>query len=78
MSIKSQLVQELDNLSEEELGQLAEYMIFLKFRSKIKPVEKIEDSVLAEMYAEFAEEDKELAELGMPDYARGLEKEDSL
>lgn len=47
MSVRDQLVSEIDNLSEP-------------------------DETLAALYAEFAEEDRELAEEGMADYAEAL------
>lgn len=77
MSIKEQVAQELDNLSEAELKQVAEYVTFLKFRSRIKPVSVIDEKQIAVVYAEFAEEDRKLAEEGMSDYAEGLRKEDT-
>jgi len=38
----------------------------------------VSDEELAAMMAEFADEDRELAEMGMEDYARGLAREDAL
>ena len=37
----------------------------------------VSDEELAALMAEFAEEDRELAEMGMEDYARGLTREDA-
>jgi|GEM_PF-1314583 len=36
-----------------------------------------EDATMAALYAEFAEEDRELAEIGMSGYATGLEREEA-
>ena len=36
-----------------------------------------EDATMAALYAEFAEEDRALAEAGMSDYAAGLAREDA-
>lgn len=38
----------------------------------------VSDEELAAMMAEFADEDRELAEMGMEDYARSLAREDAL
>jgi hypothetical protein len=77
MSIKKQVVQELDSLSEAELKQVAEYVAFLRFRARLKPIPALDEAQLADLYAQFADEDRELAEEGMSDYARGLTKEDA-
>ena len=70
MSIKEQVVQELDGLNETELRQVAEYLAFLRFRTRIRPVAKFDENQLAALYAEFADEDRKLAEEGMSDYAK--------
>ncbi len=44
-----------------------------KLHQEIKPVP---DEILASLYEEFAEEDRELAEMGMADYANQLQQED--
>ena len=77
MSTKKQVVHELDSLSEAELKQVAEYVAFLKFRVRVKPMPALDEAQLADLYAGFADEDRELAEVGMSDYARGLIKEDT-
>ena len=77
MLLKEKVAQELDSLSETELKQVAEYVAFLKFRARIKPMPTIDETQLAVLYAEFADEDRDLAEEGMSDYAEGLMKEDT-
>ncbi len=76
MSIKELVVQELDSLSEPELRQVAEYLAFLRFRVRIRPMPEFDETQLAVLYAEFADKDRTLAEEGMSDYAKGLMKED--
>jgi len=76
MSIEAKVTQELESLSEAELEQVAEYLSFLKFRSRVKARPSLDETQIAALYAEFAEEDRELAEEGMSDYAEGLAKED--
>ena len=72
MSIKEQVIQQLDSLDEAELEQLAEYLAFLRFRSRIRPIPEIDEKQLADLYAEFADEDRNLAEEGLSDYFKGL------
>jgi hypothetical protein len=76
MSTKEQVLEELETLSEAEIKEVAEYLAFLKFRSRIKS-RAIDESQLAALYAEFADEDRDLAEEGMDDYAEGLTREDA-
>ena len=80
MSIKEKLAQELDSMSKAELEQVAEYMAFLKFRARHRTTPLLDEAQLAALYAEYAEfadEDRELAEEGMSDYVKGLLREDS-
>ncbi|OQY55597.1 MAG: hypothetical protein DRR08_07480 [Candidatus Parabeggiatoa sp. nov. 2] len=77
LSIKDQVVQILDDLSEIELKQVIEYVSFLKFRLRIKAISPAPDiSEMAKHYAEFAEEDRQLAEEGMEEYTASLVKEE--
>ena len=77
MSIKEQIIQALDGLNDPQLVQIAEFMAFLKFRSRFATIPQLEEAQLAALYAEFAEKDHELAEEEMADYAHGLLKEDA-
>lgn len=43
----------------------------------VSPALSAEELALAELYAEFAEEDRELAEMGLADYARLLRQEEA-
>ena len=76
MSTKEQVLEEIESLSEAEIKEVAEYLAFLKYRSQNKS-HVADESQLAALYAEFAEEDRNLAEEGMSDYAEGLMKEDA-
>ncbi|MBE2199837.1 MAG: hypothetical protein IAE79_14580 [Anaerolinea sp.] len=71
--VKERITQELDALNETELEQLADFVAFLKFRARVKPVM---DDKTAQLYAKFAEEDRLLAEQGMADYNASLLLED--
>ena len=75
MSIKEQVVEELKTLSEAELLEVAEYLAFLRFRAR-HAAPAFDEAQLAALYAEFADEDRSLAEEGMADYAEGLMEED--
>jgi hypothetical protein len=77
MLIKEQVIQELNDLNELEISQVAEYVSFLKFRTRFKPIQVFNEKQLTALYSEFADEDSELAEDGMLDYKEGLMKEDS-
>jgi len=77
MSVKEQVARALDGLTEGELQQLAEYLAFVKFRSRIHPTSPLNATQLAKLYAECAEEDRSLAEDGMTDYSHGLLEEDA-
>ena len=76
MSTKEQILEELETLSEAEIKDVAEYLAFLKYRSQNRR-SSVDEAQLADLYAEFAEEDRNLAEEGMPDYNNGLMKEDA-
>ncbi len=76
MSAKEQVLEEIETLSEAEIKEVAEYLAFLKYRSQNKS-RVVDESQLAALYAEFAEEDRKLAEEAISDYAEGLMKEDT-
>jgi len=77
MSLRELVTQEINALGELELQQVAEYMSFLKFQARRKAKPSLDETELAALYAEFAEEDRALAESGMADYANGLAAEDT-
>ena len=75
MSLKEYVVHELDALDDMKLQQVADYLEFLRFKSRPKaPV--LTDAQMAALYAEFADEDRALAEEGMEDYVHALAAED--
>ena len=76
MSTKEEILEELETLSEADIKEVAEYLAFLKYRSHSKP-RVVDELQLAALYAEFAEEDRNLAEEGMSDYGERLMKEDA-
>jgi DNA-binding GntR family transcriptional regulator len=76
MSMREHVIQELKGLSDADLAQVAEFLAFLRFRARRHATPSLDETQLAALYAEFAEEDHALAEEGMSDYAAGLRKED--
>ena len=78
MSVKEQVIQRLDTLSEAELVQVPEFLAFLKFRAWLQPMPDLDEAQLATLYAVCADEDRELAEEGMVEYVHGLCQEDVL
>ena len=74
---KETLKQDIDHLNDEQLKQIADFIAFLKFQSKLsKPTPDF--SQFANLYQEFADEDRELAEIGMNEYTKSLKNEDQL
>lgn len=76
MTIREQVSRTIDSLSESELRQVAEYLSFLRFRSRFQRKTSIDEKRLAQLYAEFSNEDRELAEEGIEDYNKDLLSED--
>jgi len=70
------LKQDLDGLTYTQLQQVADFVAFLKFRSQRHREAILDPTQLATFFAEFAEEDRDLAEAGIGDYAVMLQQED--
>jgi ribosomal silencing factor RsfS len=70
------LKQDLDGLTYTQLQQVADFVAFLKFRSQRHREAILDPTQLATFFAEFAEEDRYLAEAGIGDYAVMLQQED--
>jgi hypothetical protein len=64
---KENLKQEIEELNDEQLQQIAEFIEFIKFRSRFSR-KSVNLHEFAHLYQEFAQEDQELAEVGMADY----------
>ena len=77
MSIKEQVIQGLNTLNEAELGQVAEFVAFLKFRARLQPMPALDETQLATLYTACAEEDRALAEAGLAEYVHRLCQEDA-
>jgi parvulin-like peptidyl-prolyl isomerase len=67
--------QDLDRLTNEQLQQVADFIAFLKYRSKRDRHLILDPSQLTAL-TELAQEDRALAEAGINDYAVMLRQED--
>ncbi|MFN9735818.1 MAG: hypothetical protein ACK544_18445 [Microcystis sp.] len=70
------LKQDLDRLTHNQLQQVADFIAFLKFRNQRRHRAVLDPVQLADLFAEFADEDRAFAEAGMSDYAVMLHQED--
>jgi ribosomal 50S subunit-associated protein YjgA (DUF615 family) len=70
------LKQDLDRLNYQHLQQVADFIAFLKFRDRLHSRIVLDSTHMAELFSEFAEEDRTLAEEGMNNYAVMLHQED--
>ena len=77
MNTKEQINQQFKQLNEEQLKQVANFIAFLKFREKLIKL-NLNTEKLAQLYQEFAEEDRQLAEEGINKYGDLLTQEDRL
>ncbi len=77
ISTREKVTTHLSALTEAQLREVAEYLEFLKFREHRKTNSSFDDAELEALYAEFADEDRELAETGLADYATSLAREDA-
>ncbi len=76
ISTKEQVVTTLAELNDTQLQTVAEFLEFLKFRERRKSEPQFDDAALEALYGEFADEDRQLAETGLSEYAANLERED--
>ncbi|MGB7894051.1 MAG: hypothetical protein WCF82_19405 [Microcoleus sp.] len=77
MTVMRELIQqELEKFDREQLQQVFEFISFLKFRARLVTIPAIDETNLAALYSEFAEEDRQLAELGISEYSELLKHED--
>ncbi len=76
ISTREKVVTTLSGLTEAQLRQVAEYLEFLKFRERRQDPTEFDEAQFAALYAEFADEDRELAEAGLAEYNANLARED--
>ena len=75
MTVREHLVREIGRFDEKQLYEIEEYVAFLKFRSRFMSPSFNEEQ-MAQLYGEFAEEDRNLAEEGITDCINSLTRED--
>ena len=71
---RESLKQELDYFNDEQLKQVADFIAFIKFQTRFSQ-QTTDVSQFANLYKEFAQEDSELAEVGISEYAELLNSE---
>ena len=71
---KESLKQELDYFNDEQLKQVADFIAFIKFQTRFSQ-QTTDVSQFANLYQEFAQEDSELTEVGISEYAELLNSE---
>ena len=72
---KDSLKQEIDRFNDEQLKQVADFIAFIKFQTEFTR-QNTDVSQFANLYQEFSQEDRELAEAGISEYAELLNSED--
>jgi hypothetical protein len=72
------LKQDLDLLTHKQLEQVADFVAFLKFRDSRRVPAMLDPTQIANLFAEFADQDCALANGGMSDYAAMIRQEDRL
>ena len=77
ISMKEKVVTTLAELNDSQMQMVVEFLEFLKFRERHKLETQFDDVELEALYAEFADEDRELAEIGLAEYSANLEREDA-
>ena len=75
ISVKERLRSEIETISDFQAQQVAAYLHAIKVR---EGEAQADDEAIGALYAQFAEEDRLMAEEGMADYHAGLLREDSL
>ena len=77
-SIRQHVIQQVQSLSETELHQVSEYVAFLRFRARAVTRVSFDPKKVAALYAEFADEDRDLAEEGLAEYNEQLLAEETV
>lgn len=78
MTLKEQVAQKIDQLSEDDLKAVAEYLSFISFRSRSRKRNHFDAEQIAALYSEFGDEDQVLAEAGIKEYDQQLKREDTI
>ena len=76
-ALQDDFVRTLQGLTDSELQEIAAYLAFIRYRGRMQALPQVDTAQLASLYAEFAEEDRELAEEGMTEYLQKLQSEEA-
>lgn len=69
------IARELSGMSQEQLRQVADYIAFLKFSTR-RAILSAMDERASELYRDFGEQDRSLANSGVAEYRKSLKDED--
>jgi hypothetical protein len=72
-----QLTQALGELDDRQLEDVARYVSYVRLRGRLPSTANLSEADLKALYAEAGDEDRDLAEAGISDYAVGLIREDA-
>lgn len=64
---KEDIKRDIDRLNDQQLKQIADFIAFIKFQTRFSQ-QTANISQFANLYQEFAEEDRQLAETGISEY----------
>jgi hypothetical protein len=80
VSVKEELIKEIQALPEAHAKQIADYLAFLKYREleAARQISRSDETALTTLQAEFAKEDRQLAEAAGVGYLADLTLEDML
>ncbi len=73
---KEAIKRDIDRFNDQQLKQIADFIAFIKFQTRFSQ-STTDISQFANLYQEFAEEDRQLAETGISEYASLLNSEDT-
>lgn len=73
---KEDIKRDIDRFNDQQLKQIADFIAFIKFQTRFSQ-QTTNISQFANLYQEFAEEDRQLAETGISEYASLLNSEDT-
>ena len=76
MTARELVIHEVESLDEDELEYVSRLVHSLRLRPSEAPLPSWDPAVYGPLYRKFAEEDRQLAEQGMADYANVLAAED--
>lgn len=75
VNIKDLLAKEIENLNDEQLKQVSDFIAFLKYRNYAAKL-PIEKSQAITIHSEFARSDRQLSEVRFEEYSEFIRQED--